>query len=88
MLLTVDTLDESNYLEPISPDYVNTFTERVYSFSGLRRVNAGVNYRIPLGEYRAIRFYARGENLAGQVYYEGGFPTPGRTGVGGLQWEF
>ncbi len=88
VLLTLDTLDEGNYLAPISPDYVNTFTERVYSFSGLRRVNAGVSYRIPLGEYRAIRFYARGENLAGQVYFESGFPTPGRTGVGGVQWEF
>lgn len=88
VLLTFDTLDESNYLAPMSPDYVSTFTERVYSFSGLRRVNAGLSYRIPLGEYRAIRFYARGENLAGQTYYESGFPTPGRTGVGGLQWEF
>ena len=88
VVFTFDTLEAGNYLAPMSPDYVTTFTERVYSFDGLRRVNAGASYRIPLAEYRAIRFYVRGENLAGQNYYESGFRTPGRTGAGGLQWEF
>jgi outer membrane cobalamin receptor len=88
VVLTFDTLEAGSYLAPMSPDYVTTFTERVYSFDGLRRVNAGASYRIPLAENRAIRFYVRGENLAGQNYYESGFRTPGRTGVGGLQWEF
>jgi outer membrane receptor protein involved in Fe transport len=88
MLLTFDTLDAGNYLEPVSGDFITTFTTRVYRFDGLRRINAGASYRIPLGEYRAIRFYVRGENLGGQNYYESGFQTPGRTGVGGMQWEF
>lgn len=87
-LLTFDTLDAGNYLEPLAGDFVTTFTTRVYRFDGVRRVNAGASYRVPLGEYRAIRFYVRGENLAGQTYYESGFRTPGRTGLGGFQWEF
>jgi vitamin B12 transporter len=87
-VLTFDTLDSGNYLEPFSGDFVTTFTTRVYSFPGIRRVNAGVSYRLPLSEYRAIRFYVRGENLTGQNYYESGFRTPGRTGVGGMQFEF
>ncbi len=88
VLLAFDTLDAGNYLAPVSPDFVTAFTTRVYSFDGLRRINAGASYRIPLSEYRAIRLYVRGENLAGQNYFESGFRTPGRTGVGGLQWEF
>ena len=87
-LLTFDTLDSGNYLEPFSGDFITTFTTRVYSFPGMRRVNAGVSYRLPLSEYRAIRFYVRGENLTGQNYYESGFRTPGRTAVGGMQLEF
>jgi vitamin B12 transporter len=87
-LLTFDTLDAGNYLEPISGDFITTFTTRVYRFSGMRRVNAGASYRFPLSETRAIRLYVRGENLTGQNYYESGFRTPGRTGYGGLQFEF
>ncbi|HEV2200453.1 MAG TPA: TonB-dependent receptor plug domain-containing protein [Bryobacteraceae bacterium] len=87
-LLTFDTLDAGNYLEPLAGDFITTFATRVYRFDGLRRVNAGASYRLPLSEYRAIRFYVRGENLGGQAYYESGFRTPGRTAIGGLQWEF
>jgi vitamin B12 transporter len=88
MLLTFDTLDASNYLGPMFPDFVTTFATRAYSFDGLRRVNAGASYRLPLGEFRAVRFFVRGENLANQDYFENGFRTPGRTVNGGIQFEF
>ena len=88
LLLTFDTLDASNYLSPMFPDFVTTFAPRAYSFDGLRRVNAGASYRLPLGEFRAVRFFARGENLLNQNYFENGFRTPGRTGNGGIQFEF
>ena len=88
MVLTLDTLDSGNYLAPVFPDFVTAFQTRVYRFGGLRRVNAGASYRLPLGESTAVRFHIRSENIAGQDYYETGYRTPGRTALGGLQFEF
>jgi outer membrane receptor protein involved in Fe transport len=88
ILLTFDMLDSGNYLFPVSPDFIHSFTTRVYRFDGQHRVNAGASYRLPLGEYRAARFFVRAENLDGQAYYENGFLTPGRTANGGIQYEF
>jgi len=85
MVLTFDTLQSGAFLAPI---FDASFSQRIYRFDGLRRVNAGVSYRLPLGEFMAIRFYGRAENLTGQDYYENGFRTPGRTALGGLQLEF
>ena len=87
-ILTFDTVDAGNYLAPVFPDFVTAFTTRVYSFNGLRRVNAGASYRLPLAEFRAVRFFVRGENLLNQDYFENGFRTPGRTANGGIQFEF
>ncbi len=87
-VLTFDTLDSGNYLAPVFPDFVQAFSTRVYRFDGVRRVNAGASYRLPLGEFRAARFFVRAENLGGQEYYENGFRTPGRTANGGIQFEF
>jgi len=85
-MLTFDTLDASNYLAPVFSDA--TFQSRVYRFDGLRRINAGASYRLPLGEFRAVRFFVRAENLLNQNYFENGFRTPGRTADGGIQYEF
>jgi iron complex outermembrane receptor protein len=87
-VFTFDTLDASNYLDPVSPDFVHSFNTRVYRFDGPHKFNAGASYRLPLGEFRAMRFFARAENLAGQVYFENGFRTPARTANAGLQYEF
>ena len=87
-IFTFDTLDFSNYLDAVSPDFVHAFSTRVYRFAGIRRINAGASYRLPLGEFRAARFFMRAENLAGQEYFENGFRTPGRTANGGVQFEF
>ena len=84
LTLTFDTLQSGNYLAPI---FAFPAT-RVYSFAGLRRVNAQAGYRLPLGEFRAARFFARGENLTGQDYFESGFRTPGRTAMAGVRFEF
>ena len=85
-MLTFDTLDASNYLAPVFSDA--TFQSRVYRFDGLRRINAGASYRLPLGEFRAVRFFVRAENVLNQNYFENGFRTPGRTADGGIQYEF
>ena len=87
-MFTFDTLDSGNYLAPVFPDFVHAFSTRAYRFDGLRRVNAGIGYRLPLGEFRAARFFVRAENLADQEYFENGFRTPGRTANGGIQFEF
>ena len=81
--LTLDTLDSSSYLAPIYGDVTQT-----YRFNGMHKVNLGASYRIPLSEYRAVRLFARGENIFNQTYFEGGFLTAGRTGRGGLEYEF
>jgi outer membrane receptor protein involved in Fe transport len=51
-------------------------------------VNAGASYRIPIKEYHAVRFFGRMNNIFNQTYFENGFPTTGRTGLGGVQYEF
>jgi vitamin B12 transporter len=84
LLFTFDTLASSNYLAPV---YGETITQ-VYRFGGIHRLNLGASYRLPLSEYKAVRFFARGENLLGQTYFESGFPTPGRTARAGIQVEF
>jgi outer membrane receptor protein involved in Fe transport len=86
IMLTFDTLDAGNYLAPVFSEA--TFQSRVYRFDGLRRINAGASYRLPLGEFRALRFFVRAENLLDQNYFENGFRTPGRTANGGIQYEF
>jgi vitamin B12 transporter len=82
--LTFDALTSGSYLAPIFGEIVT----QVYRFDGLHRLNIGGSYRVPLAEYRALRFFARADNLLDQAYYESGFPTPGRTGRAGVQFEF
>jgi outer membrane receptor protein involved in Fe transport len=84
ILLTFDTLESSSYLAPIYGDVVT----QAYRFGGIHKVNAGASYRIPLQEYRAIRFFVRAENIFNQTYFESGFLTPGRTASAGMQIEF
>ena len=84
LLLTLDTRQSSNYLAPVYGDFVT----QVYRFDGIRKVNLGASYTIPVSEFRSIRLFARTENIFNQTYFESGFPTPGRTARGGLQFEF
>lgn len=81
-----DVQASGNYLAPIY--HPTTYVSRAYRFPGIARVSAGANYRLPLGEFRALRFYGNVENLLNQSYYENGFRTPGATARGGLQLEF
>ncbi len=84
LMLTLDTLQSSSYLEPVYGDLVT----QTYRFGGLHKVNVGASYRVPLAEFRAVKFFVRGENIFNQTYFEGGFATPGRVARGGLQFEF
>ena len=84
LLLEFDTRQSSDYLAPI---YGSTITQ-VYQFSGIHKVNLGATYTIPLSEFQAIKLFARTENIFNQTYYESGYPTPGRTARGGIQFDF
>ena len=55
---------------------------------GPARGQAGLSYRRPLSEARAIRFYGKVDNLFNQTYFENGFRTPGTTVTSGAQFEF
>ena len=82
-LVSFDFTASSNYLGEIFGN-----TTRIYRFDGIRKAGLNVSYRIPLSEFRAVRFFAKLDNAFNQRYYESGFSTPGATGVGGLQFEF
>ena len=84
LLVTLDALVSGNYLAPI---YGEAATQ-VYRFDGRHNLGLGGSYRLPFSEHRAMRFFARMDNLLAQEYYEVGFPTPGRTGRAGAQFEW
>jgi iron complex outermembrane receptor protein len=71
-----------------SSDYLDSVSGRAFRFKGPERGQLGLSYRRPLGEFRAIRFYVKADNLWNQTYFENGFLTPGTTMTGGTQFEF
>jgi vitamin B12 transporter len=75
-----------DYLAPLFDN--TTYANRPYRFGGMHLAELGGSYRVPLSEYRALRFFAKGGNIFDQTYYESGYRTPGATGTGGLQFEF
>ncbi|MDP3001157.1 MAG: TonB-dependent receptor plug domain-containing protein [Bryobacterales bacterium] len=81
-----DLLVSSDYLAPVFNPV--TYASRAYRFPGIRGAQLGANYRLPLGEFRALRFFAKVNNLMNQTYFESGFRTPGATVLGGLQFEY
>jgi iron complex outermembrane receptor protein len=84
VLLTADSRQSSNYLAPV---YGSVLTQ-VYRFDGIHKINLGASYRLPLSEFQAVRFFIRAENIFNQTYFESGYPTPGRTAMGGMQFDF
>ncbi len=79
-------LDSSGYLSPVYDP--GSFQNRAYQFPGMNQGQLAFNYRVPLSEFRAVRFFARADDLWNQRYYESGYRTPGITGMGGMQFEF
>jgi iron complex outermembrane receptor protein len=86
LMFNFDLTTSSNYLAPIFNPA--TFGSLVYRFEGIRKVDAGANYTVPLAESRSLRFFGYVENLFGREYFENGFRTPGRTGKAGAQFSF
>ena len=84
LLLTFDTIQSSSYLDPIYGNFVT----QTYRFGGLHKLNLGASYRLPISEYKALRFFVRANDILNQTYFENGFRTAGRTAMGGMQFEF
>jgi len=80
VLVNFDFVASSNYIVPIFP--------AIYRFDGLVKADLGASYTLPLRDTMSMRFFGKVENLFGQNYFEGGFRTPGRTGIGGVSLSF
>jgi vitamin B12 transporter len=83
LTVSFDLLASSNYLTPVF-----TNDARVYRFHGIKKADIAASYRIPISDARAVRLFGKVGNVFNQDYFESGFRTPGRTGTGGLQFEF
>ncbi|WP_321473149.1 TonB-dependent receptor [uncultured Paludibaculum sp.] len=86
LTVVFDLLASSDYLAPIYDPI--TYASRAFRFPGIARAQAGANYRLPLGEFLALRFFAKVDNLFNQTDFESGFRTPGANAQGGIQFEF
>jgi iron complex outermembrane receptor protein len=80
------TVLSSNYLAPIYNS--TTYASQAFRFNGFRKGQLGANYRRPLGESRAVRFFVSVNNAFNQSYYESGYRTPDATAMSGLQFDF
>jgi vitamin B12 transporter len=86
LFVNFDLTTSSDYLAPVfSPA---DFSNRAYRFDGLAKLDLGASYRLPLSDFRALRFYGKVDNLLNRQDYESGFRTPGAVGIGGVQFEF
>ena len=83
--LTADFLAASDY---ISGSFFVGSGSRPYQFDGPRKLDASVNYTIPVGERRSVRFFTRLENLLNQRYFEDGFRTPRIWAAAGVKFMF
>jgi iron complex outermembrane receptor protein len=86
VFVNLDAAFSSSYLAPIFDSA--TFATRAFEFSGMAKADLVTSYRLPVSDSKAIRFYAKVQNLFDRDYYENGFRTPGAGGIGGLQFEF
>ncbi len=84
LLISAEAIAASSYAGEVFGD----FATAAMLFPGMKRIDVGASYRIPLAESRAVRLFARGSNLLDQNYFESGYRTPGVTGIGGVQFEF
>lgn len=85
LYLNFDFTAASNYLAEL---FDQNFTGHAYRFPGMKKVDIGASYRIPLSDAASIRVFANTENVFDQRYFESGFRTPGVLAKGGLQFSF
>lgn len=85
LFFNVDFDASSNYLAVL---FDQSFSGHPFRFPGMKKVNIGSSYRLPVSESGSVRFFAKIENAFNQTYFESGFRTPGIYATGGLQFGF
>lgn len=86
LAVVFDLAASSDYLGPVFDPA--SFSSRAFRFDGILKADLGASYNVRLSDSRRLRFFGKLENLAGRSYYENGFRTPGRIGVGGIAFHF
>ncbi|MYC82341.1 MAG: TonB-dependent receptor [Acidobacteria bacterium] len=86
LFVNLDWVTSSSTLAPIYDPSI--FSSRVFRFDSITKVDLGASYRLPLSEFRSLRFFGRVDNLLDRQYYENGFLNPGATGTAGLEYSF
>jgi iron complex outermembrane receptor protein len=72
----------------IANRHASIFSSRAFLFSGPRKVDLVANYTLPVGDRQHWRFYGKVSNILDSEYLEGGYRTPGRWGIGGVEFRF
>jgi iron complex outermembrane receptor protein len=86
LTVTFNVVASDSYLYPVYDPV--TFADVPFRYAGQKLAGVAVNYRIPLSDTRAVRFFGDVNNVFNQNYFEGGFRTPPILGLGGMQFEF
>lgn len=86
LFVNLDWVTSSSTLAPIYDPSI--FSSRVFRFDSITKVDLGASYRLPLSEFRSLRFFGRVDNLLDRQYYENGFLNPGATGTAGVEYSF
>ncbi len=82
--VTVDLYQASSYFNPLSA----AGRSRAYQYPALTKLDVVVSRLVWSREAKALRMYAKVDNLLDRDYYETGFRTPGITWIAGLRMNF
>jgi vitamin B12 transporter len=72
----------------IANRHASIFSSRAFLFAGPRKVDLAAHYTLPVYDRRSLRFYGKLSNVLDSEYLEGGYRTPGRWGIGGVEYQF
>jgi outer membrane receptor protein involved in Fe transport len=71
-----------SYLAPVLDPL--TFASRTYRFEGIVKADFVASYSFRVSERGSLRLFGKIANLLDRTYFESGFATPGRVGMGGV----
>jgi iron complex outermembrane receptor protein len=75
-----------SYLAPILDPV--TFASRTYRFEGIVKADLVASYNMRVSERGRLRLFGKIANLFDRTYFESGFATPGRVGMGGVAFAY
>jgi vitamin B12 transporter len=64
------------------------FSSRAFLLAGPHNIDLVANYHLPIADRARLRLYGKVTNLLDSSYLVGGYRAAGRSGVGGVSWEF